>query len=469
MPMPMRQKVPVTVLTGFLGSGKTTLLNRILSEDHGLKIAVIENEFGEIGIDQDLVINADEEIFEMNNGCICCNVRGDLIRILGSLAHRGDKFDCVILETTGMANPGPVAQTFFVQDDIKEFYELDGIITLVDAKHVVQHLDDGTEEVLTQVAFADRMILNKIDLVTDEEQAQVKSRLQSINSLAEIYTATMADAPIAELLDIGGFNLQRAVEVKPDFLAPEYPFEWAGLWQLAAGDYRLNMSAEHNSEQSIVMTTAGAGGESDLSALAEGVFVEFSAPSESLQHGQAIAKSGQHYQLQLTGSDANAFEFTVPADQAVAFFTEHAPKQSGLKLVAANDAEQSVQVEHTFSGEHAHHDHDHDHDHGHDHHHHHHSDVGSVSVEMQGLMDSTKFMDWIGTYLEEHGEQLYRLKGIVGLEGEASRMVFQGVHMSFDSFAGKPWGDEAPYNRIVFIGKELDEAYLRKSLQDCLV
>ena len=177
----MTRKIPVTVLTGFLGSGKTTLLNRILSEDHGMRIAVIENEFGEIGIDQDLVINADEEVFEMNNGCICCNVRGDLIRILGELASRLEQFDRVILETTGMADPGPVAQTFLVQEDIQDFYQLDGIVTLVDGKHVNQHLDDETDEVLAQVAFADRIIINKIDLISEEEKQALRKRLQSLS------------------------------------------------------------------------------------------------------------------------------------------------------------------------------------------------------------------------------------------------------------------------------------------------
>ena len=156
----MTPKIPVTVLTGFLGSGKTTLLNRILSEDHGLRIAVIENEFGEIGIDQDIVINAEEEIFEMNNGCICCNVRGDLIRILAELADRRDQIDRIILETTGMADPGPVAQTFLVQEDVQEFYQLDGVITLVDSLHVNQHLDNETDEVLAQFAFADLSLIH---------------------------------------------------------------------------------------------------------------------------------------------------------------------------------------------------------------------------------------------------------------------------------------------------------------------
>ena len=169
----MAQKVPVTILTGFLGSGKTTLLNRILSESHGLRIAVIENEFGEIGIDQDMVINADEEVFEMNNGCICCTVRGDLIRILSNLARRREKFDRIVLETTGLADPGPVAQTFFVDDDIRDEFFLEGIVTLVDAKHVEQHFDDS-EEVVAQIAFADLIVLNKCDLISEDEQDQVE-------------------------------------------------------------------------------------------------------------------------------------------------------------------------------------------------------------------------------------------------------------------------------------------------------
>jgi G3E family GTPase len=172
-----------------------------------------------------LVINADEEVFEMNNGCICCTVRGDLIRILGELAERKDKFDRAIIETTGMADPGPVAQTFLVDQNVSEQYELDGIITLVDVKHVNAHLDDNTDEVISQVAFADRIILTKADLTNEDEMLNLKRRLQDINRLAGLYSATMADAPIAELLDIGGFDLERVMEMKPNFLEPEYPFE----------------------------------------------------------------------------------------------------------------------------------------------------------------------------------------------------------------------------------------------------
>ena len=170
-------KIPVTILTGFFGSGKTTLLNRILTEHHGKRIAVIENEFGEVGIDQGLVINADEEVFEMSNGCICCTVRGDLIRVLGNLMKRRDKFDYVLVETTGLADPGPVAQTFFMDDEIREEFSLDGIVTLVDALHINQQLDRGGESI-EQVAFADVLVLNKTNLVADETLDAIESRLR---------------------------------------------------------------------------------------------------------------------------------------------------------------------------------------------------------------------------------------------------------------------------------------------------
>jgi Ni2+-binding GTPase involved in maturation of urease and hydrogenase len=235
------RRIPVTVLTGFLGSGKTTLLNRILTENHGQRIAVIENEFGEIGVDQELVINAEEEIFEMNNGCICCTVRGDLIRILGNLMTRRDKFDRIVLETTGLANPGPVAQTFFVDDAMRDKFALDGIVTMVDARHFDQQILNS-EETTTQVAFADVIVLNKADLVTDEELDALEQRVRGMNALARIVRADpveRASVPMKAVLGIGGFDLARALEYKPTFLEPEYPFEWGGAFELAPGDYSL--------------------------------------------------------------------------------------------------------------------------------------------------------------------------------------------------------------------------------------
>ncbi len=202
-------KIPVTVLTGFLGSGKTTLLNRILSDNHGKRIAVIENEFGEVGVDNELVIGAEEEIFEMNNGCICCTVRGDLIRILGNLMKRRDRFDHIMIETTGLADPGPVAQTFFMDDDLQSAMSLDGIVTLVDARHVLDHFDDSAE-VREQIAFADVILLNKIDLATTEQLDQLEARIHAMNAAARIYRTRDAAIGMDRILGLGGFDLERA-------------------------------------------------------------------------------------------------------------------------------------------------------------------------------------------------------------------------------------------------------------------
>ena len=213
--------IPVTILTGFLGSGKTTLLNRILKEDHGHKIAVIENEFGEVGVDNDILETSDEQIIEMNNGCICCTVRGDLIRILGTLKEKRDsgalKFDRVIIETTGMADPGPVAQTFFMEEDIGNYYLLDSIITVVDAKHANQQLDDF-REAQEQVGFADRILMSKTDLVSEAEVKTLSDRIRKMNPRAPIKHVHFGNAPIAEVLDIRGFNLNAILELEPDFL-----------------------------------------------------------------------------------------------------------------------------------------------------------------------------------------------------------------------------------------------------------
>ena len=211
------EKLPVTVLTGYLGAGKTTLLNRILSEPHGKKYAVIVNEFGEIGIDNELVVGADEEVFEMNNGCICCTVRGDLIRIIEGLMRRKGKFDAIIVETTGLADPAPVAQTFFVDENVGRKTKLDAVVTVADAKWLKDRLKDAPEA-KNQIAFADVILLNKTDLVSDAELREVEARIRAINPYAKLHRTQRSQIPLNEILGRNAFDLDRILDIEPEFL-----------------------------------------------------------------------------------------------------------------------------------------------------------------------------------------------------------------------------------------------------------
>ena len=322
-------RVPVTVVTGFLGSGKTTLVNYILSENHGKRIAVIENEFGEIGIDDALVIDAEEEIFEMNNGCICCTVRGDLIRILGTLMKRRDKFDYILVETTGLADPAPVAQTFFVDEEIRTQLRLDAIVTVVDAKHLALHLfeekEEGIEnEALEQLAFADRVLINKVDLVNEEELLLVEKQIRSINAGASLVRTQMSKVDLDWVLNARAFELSRVLEVDPQFLE----------------------ESEHMHDQSIT----------------------------------------------------------------------------------------------------------------------------SVGIEVDGLVDLEKINDWLGWLLREKGTEIFRMKGILNINGSENRFVFQGVHMLFDGQPDRAWrADETRVNKMIFIGRNLDRDDLNSRFRACLV
>ena len=213
-------KIPVTVLTGYLGAGKTTLLNRILTEPHGKRYAVIVNEFGEIGIDNDLVVGADEEVFEMNNGCICCTVRGDLIRILEGLMKRRGRFDAVIVETTGLADPAPVAQTFFVDQEVQDTARLDAVVTVADAKWLSDRLKDAPEA-KNQIAFADVIVLNKVDLVDPAKLREVEARIRAINPYAKLHKTERCAVPLDAVLDRRAFNLDRILEIEPEFLTED--------------------------------------------------------------------------------------------------------------------------------------------------------------------------------------------------------------------------------------------------------
>jgi G3E family GTPase len=452
--LPEVNRIPVTVLTGFLGSGKTTLLNRILTESHGQRIAVIENEFGDIGVDQDLVIDAEEEIFEMNNGCICCTVRGDLIRILGNLITRRDKFDRIVLETTGLANPGPVAQTFFVDEGIRKEFALDGIVTLVDALHFDRQLEDS-EETRTQVAFADVIVLNKTDLVSAAQLDAVELRVRSINALARIVRADptrRAAVPMKAVLGIGGFDLARALEYKPTFLEPEYPFEWAGAYDLTAGDYTMTLGEGPDPEMKIIFCESIGSDDVDAGKAAERVFSAFSGTAERRVPGAAIEPRLGAQMLDLASGGRAGFVLHIAKSGSYWLFTQHLPEEFALQLRDRHGVELSALAQRNF-----------DPGHSHD------SRVGSFSLETDRPIDPQRFQSWLTNTLQTQGTRLYRMKGFLNFAGSNERIVIQGVHMVVDTGALGPWGDRPRRTQLVFIGRELDRELLAQGFEACRV
>ena len=444
------QKVPVSILTGFLGSGKTTLLNRILTEEHGKRIAVIENEYGEVGIDQALVIDADEEIFEMSNGCICCTVRGDLIRVLSNLMKRRDKFDYVLVETTGLADPGPVAQTFFMDDEIRDEYALDGIVTLVDAAHIEQQLgrsDESTE----QIAFADVLVLNKTDLVDDEVLDRLETRLREMNRMAKVVRSERAEVPVDTVLNLEAFDLDDVLERRPTFLEPEYPFEWSGVYSLDTGRYELSLADGPDPAMSLVVVPDQGTDDAALREGAEWCVRRYAEPAEDLGPGEEIP-IGKHVNLQLDSTGRKSFILEVDKPARVGLYAQHTAEEFDLQLRNTDGVTIAQEVERTWVAQHEHDD-----------------EVGSIAIEREGDVDPDRLNKWLSTLLMERGVDIFRMKGFISLAGESRRFVFQGVHMLFDGQPDREWGDDPHHNQLVFIGRNLDEQDMRQGFNACLV
>ena len=475
--MDTQRRVPVTILTGFLGSGKTTLLNRILTEEHGKRIAVIENEYGEVGIDQALVINADEEVFEMSNGCICCTVRGDLIRVLNNLNKRRDKFDYVLVETTGLADPGPVAQTFFMDDELRAEFSLDGIVTLVDAAHIEQQLgrsDESTE----QIAFADVLVLNKTDLVNGEALDRLEARLRDMNRMARVVRSERANVSVDTVLNLGAFDLDQVLERRPTFLEPEYPFEWTGVYSLDIGRYELNLADGPDPAMSLVVVPNQDTDDAALRESAEWCVRQYAEPAEII-HPEEEIPIGKHVSLRLDSPGRKTFFFEVDTPRRVGLYSQHLAEEFDLQLRNADgaafklggnfcsepdctEAETDKQrikgaavpfeAERTWVAQHEHDD-----------------EVGSIAIEIDGDADPEKLNDWLGELLRERGVDIFRMKGFISVAGESRRFVFQGVHMLFDGQPDREWGDAPRRNQLVFIGRNLDGQSMREGFEACLI
>ena len=398
----------------------------------------------------------------MSNGCICCTVRGDLIRVLGNLMKRRDKFDYVLVETTGLADPGPVAQTFFMDDEIRDEFSLDGIVTLVDAAHIEQQLG-RSDESSEQVAFADVLVLNKTDLVSDESLDNLESRLRDMNRMARVIRSKQADVSIDTVLNLSAFDLDQVLQRRPTFLEPEYPFEWTGVFSLEEGRHELTLEEGPDPTMSLVLLSDQGKDETALNTGAESCVRLYAEQEQPMNPGETVPV-GKHVSLQLQAEGTKSFFIDVDKKRDIGLFTQHTAEEFNMKLTKVNNAptgeinnDQNISVispiaERTWVAEHEHDD-----------------EVGSFAIERVGDVDPEKLNRWLSRLLSEKGVDIFRTKGFISYAGESKRIVFQGVHMLFTAQPDKEWGSEPRRNQLVFIGRNLDEKEMIREFDKCLV
>ena len=375
---------------------------------------------------------------------------------------RRDKFDYVLVETTGLADPGPVAQTFFMDDEIRDEFSLDGIVTLVDAAHIEQQLG-RSDESSEQVAFADVLVLNKTDLVSDESLDNLESRLRDMNRMARVIRSKQADVSIDTVLNLSAFDLDQVLQRRPTFLEPEYPFEWTGVFSLEKGRYELTLEEGPDPTMSLVQLLDQGKDETALNTGAESC-VRLYAEQEQLMNPGDLVPVGKHVSLQLQSEGTKSFFIDVDKARDIGLFTQHTAEEFNMKLTKVNtpstdeiDNDQNISTispiaERVWVAEHEHDD-----------------EVGSIAIEREGDVDPEKLNRWLSRLLSEKGVDIFRTKGFISYAGESKRIVFQGVHMLFTAQPDKEWGNEPRRNQLVFIGRNLDEAEMSREFDKCLV
>ena len=363
---------------------------------------------------------------------------------------RRDKFDYVLVETTGLADPGPVAQTFFMDDEIREEFSLDGIVTLVDAAHIDQQLgrsDESTE----QVAFADVLVLNKTDLVNGETLDRLEGRLRDMNRMARVVRSEQANTPVDTVLNLGAFDLDQVLERRPDFLEPEYPFEWTGVYSLQVGRYELSLAEGPDPAMSLVVVPEQEADDAALRESAEWCVRRYAEPAKPIRPGESIPV-GKHVNLQLDSSGRKSFFLEIDKPLQVGLYAQHTAEEFDLQLTNADGETIRQEVERTWVAQHEHDD-----------------EVGSIAIERDGDVDPDMLNIWLGELLRERGVDIFRMKGFISLAGESRRFVFQGVHMLIDGQPDREWGDLPRRNQLVFIGRNLDEESMRRGFKACLI
>jgi G3E family GTPase len=385
----------------------------------------------------------------MNNGCICCTVRGDLIRILGNLMKRSKPFDHILIETTGLADPAPVAQTFFVDDEMQEHFSLDAIVTLVDAKHVSLHLEDNAE-CREQIAFADVVLLNKTDLVQSKDLDHLEARIRRMNGACRLIRTHNADVQLDAILGIRAFDLDAKLEVNAHFLDEEVPFEWGGIYSLSPGHSALHLDPGPDPTMDIYMASLPSAEESDLEIKKKEAIVRFSQEAKRIVAGDTLGPDAELHRLVLAAGTTTYF-MEVPSAGAYALFTQHGPEEFGMRL-----EQQGTSITPLISQAYAH---SHEHD----------DSITSVGIVQERPLDRPKFEEWMQRLLRVQGTDLFRTKGILHFLGTDQRFVFQGVHMLLDGKSDRPWKlEETRRSQVIFIGRNLDRAELQKGFEACL-